>query len=77
MFTGEKELDVIHVAVVVNVKFTENDAKGEEISDEEKGPQDTVLGHTCIHWGGVRFEGFKLGVEPVKGGVSDPNGGVF
>ncbi len=44
----------------MNVKFTENGAKGEEIGDEEKGPQDRALGHTCSDWGGVRLEGFEL-----------------
>lgn len=46
--------------MVLNVEFTENGAKGEEISDEEEGAQDRALGHTCSDWGGVGFKGFEL-----------------
>lgn len=46
--------------MVLNVEFTENGAKGEEISNEEEGAQDRALGHTCSDWGGVRIKGFEL-----------------
>lgn len=68
----------------VDTIFTENIAEGEEIDDEEEGPQDRALGHTRSDGGGLRGEGFELnelstasevGVKPVKGGVSDANGG--
>lgn len=42
----------------MNVVFTEDGAKGEEVGDEEKGPQDRALGHTGSDWGGDRCEGF-------------------
>ena len=48
------------MAVVLNVEFTENGAKGEEISDEDEGAKDRALGHTCSDWGGVGFKGFEL-----------------
>ena len=35
----------------LDIEFTEDVAEGEEIDDEEKGPQDRSLGHTCSDWG--------------------------
>ena len=43
-----------------NVKLTENKAQGEEVSDEEEGPQDRALGHTRGDGGVLGAEGFKL-----------------
>ena len=45
-FTGKIELGVIHEAVKINTIFTEDIAEGEEVYDEEEGPQDGALGHT-------------------------------
>ena len=44
-FGGEIELGVIGITVKMDVVFTEDIAKGKEVDDEEKGPQDRSLGH--------------------------------
>ncbi len=45
-FTGKIELGIIHKAVEVDTIFVEDIAEGEEVYDEEEGPQDRALGHT-------------------------------
>ena len=44
----------------VDVVFAENIAKGKEVDDEEKGPQDGALGHTSGDGGRVGTEGLEL-----------------
>lgn len=43
-----------------DIEFAEDIAKGKEVDDEEKGPQDRALGHTRSDRGGLGFEGFEL-----------------
>ena len=58
-----------------NIKFTENKAKGKEVSNEKEGTQDRALGDTRGDRGGLGTEGFELdelsavceiGVKPVR-----------
>ena len=44
----------------VDVEFAEDIAKGKEIGNEERGPQDRALGHTRRDRGGLGGEGFEL-----------------
>ena len=44
----------------MNVEFTENMAEGEKVGNEEEGPQDRALGHTCSDGGRDGFKGFEL-----------------
>ena len=44
----------------MDVVFAEDIAKGKEIDDEEKGPQDRALGHTSGDGGRVGTEGLEL-----------------
>lgn len=43
---------VIREAVEMNIEFMEDVTKREEVGDEEEGPQDGALGHTCSDWSG-------------------------
>ena len=43
-----------------NIKFTENKAKGKEVSNEKEGTQDRALGDTRGDRGGLGTEGFEL-----------------
>lgn len=79
-FTRKVELGIIRIVVKTDVEFTEVMAEGEEVDDEEEGPQDGALGHTGGDWGGVGHKEFELnelsavfevGVEPAKGDKSD------
>lgn len=40
----------------MDVVFSEDIAKGKEVYDEEKGPQDRALRHTCGDGGRMRSE---------------------
>lgn len=71
------QLGVICKAIELNVKFTEDMAKGEEGSDEEKQSQDRALGPTCSDWRGIGFRSVqldelsvacKIGMKAVGGG---------
>lgn len=69
---------MIRDAVEMDIEFMENIAKGVEVVDEKKRPQNRTLGHTCSDWDGVGFKRFELhelnvareiGVERVRGCV--------
>lgn len=85
-FTRKVELAIIRIVVKTDVEFTEDMAEGEEVGDEEEGPQDGALGHTGGDWGGDGHKEFELnelsavfevGVEPAKGDKSDAKWGEF
>jgi len=58
--TGEIELVGICVATKMNIIFTENVAKGVEVNDGEKTPQNRTLEHTS----GLRSERLELAAWP-------------
>lgn len=41
------KLGVIGKTVEMDVEFSEINTKGKDINDQEKGPQDKAMGHTC------------------------------
>ncbi len=79
----ERQLGVIRIAVEMDVIIMENIAKGKEVNHEEKGPQDSALGHTSGDKGQLGTERLKLDelsvaleirFKPVSRGVSDTDG---
>lgn len=44
----------------MDIEFAEDIAKGKEVGDEEKGPQDRALGHTRSDGEGLGSKGFEL-----------------
>lgn len=50
----------MHVAKEVDIVFTENMTKGEDIDNEEQGPRDWAMGHTRGDWKRVGGKWFKL-----------------
>ena len=67
----------------LDVEFAEDTAKGEEVDDKQKEPQDRALGNTGGDREGDGFEGLELNVlsaarevggEPVQWSVGEANG---
>lgn len=52
-FTRTVELLVILIVVRTDAELMEDIAEGEEVGDEEEGPQDRALEHTGGNWGEV------------------------
>lgn len=54
---------------MMNLRKKKNMAKGKEVSNEEKGPQDRALGNICRDRGRLGLEGLELNELSAAGEV--------
>lgn len=57
-FSGQVKLGVVDITVKLNIIFTENVSKWEEVNNEKEGPKDRPLGHPSRQTKRLRGEGF-------------------